>query len=65
MTDSVLVTPKLRHGKEQYRTLYGSVASQFANFRHVQENCQTPIAVTDDPEFSGQTCISLEHAGQA
>ena len=64
-TDSILVAPKLRYGGAEHRLIYGKVAASFANVFHVQGNCQTPITDKDDPDNSGTTCISIEHAGQA
>ena len=60
-----LVAPKLRYSTAEPRTLYGKVATQFANNAYIQGNCHTPISTRDDPDFAGSTCISIEHAGQA
>ena len=65
VTNNKIVAPKLRHGNFENRLIFGKVASQFANAAYVQLNCKTPISMKDDAEFSGQTCISIEHAGQA
>ncbi|KAL8943584.1 MAG: hypothetical protein Q9211_000938 [Gyalolechia sp. 1 TL-2023] len=60
-----LVSPKLKMGALEHRRLYGKVATQFANERYIQQHCQTPISVLVDAEYSGSTCIAIEHSGQA
>ncbi|KAL9599061.1 MAG: hypothetical protein Q9219_004095 [cf. Caloplaca sp. 3 TL-2023] len=60
-----LVSPKLKMGPIKERTLYGKVATVFANEQYIQQNCQTPISVAKDPVESGKTCIAIEHSGQA
>ena len=60
-----LVAPKLRYSRAEPRTLYGKVATQFANNAYIQGKCHTPILTRDDPEYAGSTCISIEHSGQA
>lgn len=60
-----LVAPKLKMGNLEHRVLYGKVATSFANEPYIQKNCQTPISDTTDPDYSGSTCIALEHSGQA
>lgn len=60
-----LVAPKLKMGPLEHRVLYGKVATIFANEQHIQQNCQTPISERIDPEFSGSTCIAIEHSGEA
>lgn len=60
-----LVAPKLKTGNSEHRHLYGHVGASFANEVYIQNNCQTPISQQIDPEFSGSTCIAIEHSGQA
>ncbi len=59
-----LVAPKLNSGKNQDLLLRGRVTTSFANTTHVMAQCTTPISnATDNQTF--QTCIQLQHAGQA
>lgn len=58
-----LVSPKLKFGKPQDTTLYGRVATKFANPVYVASKCQTPIQAGNDPN-AGTTCLDIEHAGQ-
>ncbi|KAL8764724.1 MAG: hypothetical protein Q9194_006878 [Teloschistes cf. exilis] len=60
-----LVAPKLRTGHFEPRQLYGRVATTFANSDYIKKGCQTPISEQTDPHYSGSTCISIEHSGQA
>lgn len=60
-----LVAPKLKMGTLDRRLLYGRVATSFANEPYIGQNCQTPISVSVDPEYSGSTCTAIEHSGQA
>ena len=60
-----LVSPKLKMGELEHRVLYGKVATSFANTYSVMDRCTTPIQKRDDPDNAGQTCISIEHPGEA
>ena len=60
-----LVAPVLRFGKPHHRLIYGKVSTSFANSQYIMDQCKTPISQSMDPEYSGQTCISIEHPGQA
>ena len=60
-----LVAPKLKLGHPEHRMLYGKVATSFANEQYIQKHCQTPISDLVDPDYSGSTCIAIEHSGQA
>jgi len=60
-----LVAPKLKLGKFEDRVLFGRVATKFANSKIIMNRCTTPIQQADDPDNYGQTCIELEHSGEA
>ncbi|KAL6713673.1 hypothetical protein ACLMJK_009138 [Lecanora helva] len=60
-----LVSPKLRYGPYQHRVLYGNVTSRFANETYIEDRCFSPIDLNVDPLHKGQTCIAIEHSGQA
>ena len=60
-----LVTPVLQLGKPRHRLIYGKVSTSFANSNYIMDQCKTPISQLMDPTYSGQTCISIEHPGQA
>lgn len=62
---SALVTPVLQFGKHHHRLIYGKVSTSFANSGYIMDQCKTPISPSIDPDNSGQTCISIEHPGQA
>ncbi len=65
ITNELLVAPKLKFGNTENRILYGPVLTSFANPIHIKDQCQTPISMQTDPNYSASTCISLEHAGQS
>jgi len=60
-----LVAPKLKFGGTEARLMYGKVATQFANPTWIQNHCNTPISTQTDPENYGQTCIEIQHSGEA
>ncbi|KAL8840047.1 MAG: hypothetical protein Q9176_004069 [Flavoplaca citrina] len=60
-----LVAPKLKMGALEQKMLYGIVASDFASNPYIKSKCKTPISEDVDREFSGSTCLALEHNGQA
>lgn len=60
-----LVAPRLKFGRAEHRLMYGKVATSFANTYTIMDRCTTPISKLNDPEASGQTCVALEHSGEA
>ena len=60
-----LVAPRLKFGRAENRLMYGKVATSFANTYTIMDRCTTPILKRDDPDNSGQTCVALEHSGEA
>lgn len=59
-----LVAPKLQLGKAEDRLIYGKVSASFGNQESVANLCPTPIKQDDDPE-NGNTCIQIQHSGEA
>lgn len=49
----------------QDKILYGKVFARFANETYIQSHCATPMPEEQDKEHGGQTCIAIEHSGQA
>ena len=60
-----LVTPVLKFGPTESRTMYGKVSTSFANTKYIEGHCNTPINESMDPVNYGSTCIQIEHSGQA
>lgn len=58
-----LVSPHLKVGMWQQKTMYGVVQTPYAVPSYVQKLCHNPTADLD-PEFAGTTCLSVLHAGQ-
>lgn len=60
-----LVAPKLKFGSNQTMTLYGQVKASYGNNDWLQQNCQTPITKSMDPDQvnRGNTCLQLDYAG--
>lgn len=59
-----LVSPKLKMGDYENKLLYGRVSTSFANTYTIMDRCTTPISEKVDPDY-GQTCIQLQHSGDA
>jgi hypothetical protein len=59
-----LVSPNLKFGRVVDRQMVGLVKMSYANVAQVAANCQTPISVKTDPDYSGTTCLQLQNAGQ-
>ncbi|MCJ1390993.1 hypothetical protein MMC18_003854 [Xylographa bjoerkii] len=60
-----LDAPKLKLGRFEDRTLYGRVATSFANASYTEGSCQTPITKAIDPIHSAESCIEIQYSGQA
>ena len=60
-----LVAPKLQLGETQDRLIYGKVSTIFASSQSVQNICPTPIQPKDDKDHYGETCIEIQHSGEA
>ncbi|KAL3423277.1 hypothetical protein PVAG01_05024 [Phlyctema vagabunda] len=60
-----LVSPHLKYGRWETREMKGRVQTSYANPMFIRDHCETPISDEIDPEASGLTCLSVEHAGQA
>ncbi|EEP76297.1 predicted protein [Uncinocarpus reesii 1704] len=60
-----LVSPKLKFGPIEETTLYGQIASKFANPHYLASKCLTPISRETDPMHAGATCMELAHVGQS
>jgi len=60
-----LVSPHLKYGKWENQEMWGLVQTSYANQYYIMANCQTPITTAiDDATDAGDTCLSIEHAGQ-
>ena len=59
-----LVAPVLMFGKTERQLIYGKVSTSFANTYTIQDNCNTPIPKSSDPD-NVITCIQIQHAAQA
>lgn len=58
-----LVSPHLKYGKSESKVMRGLVKSSYANPIYISDTCQTPINKDLDPDHSGETCLSIQHAG--
>ena len=45
--------------------MYGQVATSFANTDYVKAQCTTPIQEKNDQYNYADTCIGIQHAGEA
>ncbi len=60
-----LVSPHLRFGNWENKVMTGLVKASYADPVYIADTCQTPISTDLDPLYSGTTCLSVMHAGQA
>jgi len=60
-----IVSPQLKMGHWQHKVMQGLVQTSYADSYFVANHCQTPISHSMDPEYAADTCLSIEHAGQA
>ncbi|TAQ87051.1 hypothetical protein B7494_g4637 [Chlorociboria aeruginascens] len=60
-----LVSPHLKYGGWEMREMRGLVETCYANSTFILNNCQTPVTTSLDLNYSGSTCLAIEHAGQA
>lgn len=59
------MAPKLKYGNMESKILYGKVTTQYANPDYIKAHCETPILAKNDPDYVGNTCIEIDHSGQA
>ncbi|KAL4783584.1 hypothetical protein BJX76DRAFT_250838 [Aspergillus varians] len=60
-----LVTPKLNWGSVDNRVFVGDVYTSFANTKFLTQDCETPVAIQADVKERNNTCLNMQHAGQA
>ncbi|KAH5478869.1 hypothetical protein HBI22_073020 [Parastagonospora nodorum] len=60
---TALVQPTLRQGSWKPTVMSGLVKTDFANMDYVKGQCKTPIR--NDKDHQGNSCLQIEHAGQA
>lgn len=59
---TALVQPQLKWPEWQDKVMQGLVKTQFANAKYIEDQCRTPIQENYDEDYSGSTCLQLEHA---
>lgn len=57
-----LVSPKLKFGPLQERSISGLVTASYANAKYLGDTCEVPVAEAND-QFKGSTCLQIRHAG--
>ncbi|KAI2463794.1 hypothetical protein F4781DRAFT_104660 [Annulohypoxylon bovei var. microspora] len=60
-----MVSPKLKFGAWEPRSLEGLVKASYANPYYVQKACSTPIDQTMDPNNSAPSCLDVQYSGQS
>lgn len=58
-----LVSPKLKFGPIQERSISGLVRASYANAMYLGYNCEVPFATTGLDEYKNSTCLQIKHAG--
>ncbi|WYZ41916.1 hypothetical protein EsH8_V_000811 [Colletotrichum jinshuiense] len=62
-----MVTPKLKFGGWESKTLSGYVLASYANPPFSRESCQTPLRDNDPAgaDTAGRACLEIQYAGQS
>ncbi|KAI1140284.1 hypothetical protein F5Y05DRAFT_424213 [Hypoxylon sp. FL0543] len=60
-----MVSPKLKFGGWESRSLEGLVKASYANPFYVQKACSTPIDQKLDPENAAPSCLDVQYSGQS
>ncbi|KAI1090990.1 hypothetical protein F5B19DRAFT_460452 [Rostrohypoxylon terebratum] len=60
-----MVSPKLKFGAWESRSLEGLVKASYANPYYVQKACSTPIDLTMDINNSAPSCLDVQYSGQS
>ncbi|KAI1211544.1 uncharacterized protein F4807DRAFT_393002 [Annulohypoxylon truncatum] len=60
-----MVSPKLKFGAWESRSLEGLVKASYANPYYVQSACSTPIDLQMDPNNSAPSCLDVQYSGQS
>ncbi|KAI0885743.1 uncharacterized protein GGS22DRAFT_199935 [Annulohypoxylon maeteangense] len=60
-----MVSPKLKYGAWESRSLEGFVKASYANPYYVQKACSTPIDTQMDPNNSAPSCLDVQYSGQS
>lgn len=58
-----LVSPKLKFGPIQERSLSGLVRASYANAMYLGYNCEVPFTQAAVDEYKNSTCLQIKHAG--
>ncbi|KAI0896501.1 hypothetical protein F4806DRAFT_428861 [Annulohypoxylon nitens] len=60
-----MVSPKLKFGAWESRSLEGLVKASYANPYYVQKACSTPIDLNMDINNSAPSCLDVQYSGQS
>ncbi|KAI1760443.1 hypothetical protein GGR53DRAFT_81330 [Hypoxylon sp. FL1150] len=60
-----MVSPKLKFGDWESRSLDGLVRATYANPYYIQKACTTPIDTIMDPNNSAPSCLDVQYSGQS
>ncbi|OTB01421.1 hypothetical protein M426DRAFT_25589 [Hypoxylon sp. CI-4A] len=60
-----MVSPKLKYGGWESRSLDGLVKASYANPFHVQKACLTPIDANLDDDSAAESCLDIQYSGQS
>ncbi|KAI1459186.1 hypothetical protein F4805DRAFT_88741 [Annulohypoxylon moriforme] len=60
-----MVSPKLKFGAWESRSIAGLVKASYANPYYVQKACSTPIDLQMDPNNSAPSCLDVQYSGQS
>lgn len=62
---TAIVQPVPKESEWHNKIVAGSVTTDFANFKHIQDSCRLPIAPGIDDTYSSTTCMQISHAARS
>lgn len=62
---TALVQPIARESDWHSKVVAGSVSTDFANLKHIQDSCKLPIAPGVDDNYLSTTCMKISHAARS
>ncbi|KAJ4375378.1 hypothetical protein N0V83_002464 [Neocucurbitaria cava] len=62
---TALVQPIPKESKWHSKVMTGSVSTDFASLKHIQDTCKLPIAPGIDDTYLSTTCMQISHAARS
>ncbi|KAK8165548.1 hypothetical protein BKA80DRAFT_328465, partial [Phyllosticta citrichinensis] len=59
-----LVQPQIRFNHEHPINMFADVVTEWANPSHLQEQCKSPVPLSEDPVYRNSSCMDVSYASQ-